>query len=331
MAPASLEKGTMGVTRVGPGARRGPRVLVVALMLAALLAAPMPLGAWDDIGHQLVAAIAWRHMTPEARARAVALLRSAPADAALASLYDELAVAGEDRDRAFFMIAATWADRVRDRERPEYAYHRSSWHYVNFFWEQPEPGAPGVERPDLGTNGEVLIRLEEQGGVVGDPSRDAAERAIALAWVLHLVGDLHQPMHASARITAEHPEGDRGGNLFRLGEDMNLHWYWDSITGRSRARGPEETELEYLDRLAKEIETAHPRERLEDRLKPGAYEAWARESWELARTRLYPADLEQGREPSEAYRGGAFGIASERFALAGYRLAEVLNRLLGGE
>lgn len=317
----------MGVSRVKHGSRRRPRALVVAL--AVLLAAPVPLAAWDDVGHQVVAAIAWRHMKPETRSRVVALLRSAPADAGLASLYDELVEAGVERDRAFFMAAATWADRVRDRDRPEHAYHRSTWHYVNYFWEQPEPGAPGVERPDLGTSGEVLLRLEELGEVIGNGSVAASERAIALAWVLHLVGDLHQPLHTSARITAEQPEGDRGGNLFELGEGMNLHWYWDSILGASRAKRAGETELEYLDRLASEIEAAHPRERLEARVSPGAYEAWARESWELARTRLYPAELERGRAPSEAYREAAFGTATEAMALAGYRLAEMLDRLVG--
>src|ERR1051325_3148327 len=142
----------------------------VALLSAALLALPGS-ARWDAAGHRTVAAIAWEHMTPRARARAVALLLHGPALANLASLRP---AEGSEaaRDRALFLNAATWADLVRNRDQAWHVYHHATWHYADFYWDA-ENGQP-QDIPDTGPD-----------------SLNAAERIVALGATLADSGAAH--------------------------------------------------------------------------------------------------------------------------------------------
>lgn len=315
------------------GRSRSPvrRAVAAAIALGGLTLVAAPAAAWDALGHRVVAAIAWEELSPAVRAEVTRLLSAAPPDSDLPALMPA-GGSQEKRRRELFLAASTWPDIVRDRDHPQRrdAYHRSNWHYINYFWEQGPETAPR-ERTDLSpqpTN--VVERLEALAEVLGDPGADPAERGIAAAWILHLVGDLHQPLHTSARVTEREPEGDRGGNLFHLDAegDDNLHYYWDSILRRAtpwwlRWRLSE-------DRLARELAAEHP-------APPGSeleadfeadFEAWAREGFATARQLVYPPTLRRGREPSYAYRKVAREAASEAIARAGHRLAAVLETAL---
>ncbi|HEX2643844.1 MAG TPA: S1/P1 nuclease [Thermoanaerobaculia bacterium] len=296
----------------------------ILLAVAAVFFLSSPLPAWDAAGHQVIARIAWDNLTPAARQKAVALLRSAPPDADLANLSAD--------GRELFLKASTWPDIVRDKAFParEAKYHHGSWHYTNFFWEQPADGPPR-DRPDLKPAAENAVeRLGELDAALKDPGRSDAERAVDLAWLLHLAGDIHQPLHASARVTPEEPEGDRGGNLFLLApkDDDNLHWYWDSILVRRHPREGMD-EARYVEKWAERIERREPRERFAGRLEPGRYEEWAREGFATTKRMVYPRSLQRGVEPSWFYKRKAFRTARPALALAGYRLADLLNRRLG--
>jgi hypothetical protein len=309
------------------------KLILVAALLGAGLAAPAPLHAWDELGHRVVARIAWDHMTPAARAKAVELLMAAPADAALLELFPRDGRPLAIRQREFFIMASVWADLIRPGRfpgAPGAEYARSDWHYVNHFWEQSRPGARGVPRRDLAVAGLLVDRLREFDGPLGDDSRPAAERAVELAWVLHLVGDGHQPLHNSARITPVEPEGDRGGNLFLLHGRLNLHSFWDRLAGPAYPWAPGDTSsAAYVGSIADRIVAMHPRASFEGRLHPGNPERWSLEGAEIAMRHLYPADLRRGERPPPHYVHMARRIAAERLALAGYRLADYLNRNLG--
>jgi hypothetical protein len=309
------------------------RLLLVLALLAAGVAAPAPLHAWDELGHRVVARIAWDHMTPAARAKAIELLMVAPADAGLLDLFPRDGRPLAVRQREYFIMAAVWADLIRPSRFPDTpgaAYARSDWHYVNFFWEQPRLGARGVPRPDVPHAGRLLERLEAFDGPLGDETRPAAERAIELAWVLHLIGDAHQPLHNSARINPQDPEGDRGGNAFELNGRLNLHSFWDRQAGPAFPWVPGDTAAaDYVGSIADRIVARHPRSAFAGRLHPTDHERWSREGMEIAMQHLFPADLRRGHAPPPHYRRMAQRIAAERLALAGYRLAEYLNRNLG--
>lgn len=323
----------------------------VAITLVA--ASPAPAHAWDDVGHMAIAAIAWRHLTPDVRARAIALLRGAPPDAGLAQLQPN--TGGPDaRDFALFVRAATWPDLVRDRR--DYArfktYHHPTWHYLSAYWRTGPDGRPEAVTGLPVDSQNVAERIPVLYRVVANPAERAESRAVALAWVLHLVGDVHQPLHTVSRVTPEHPDGDRGGNLVRLAS-TNLHAVWDDLfdvaraerrpgdpRGRRSARGrgaggaggaaATDAKLERAVRVADALEAATPMASVLPRVTEGRVSAWVAEGTRLAETVAYPPALVDGGPVPDGYRDQARAVAGPQAALAGYRLASALNAALGG-
>jgi S1/P1 Nuclease len=292
-----------------------------ALVTAALLALPASAG-WDAAGHRTVAAIAWEHMTPRARARAVELLLHGPALAKFASLRP---ADGSDpaRDRALFLNAATWADLVRNRNETWHVYHHATWHYADFYWEVEDGRAHDIPNtgPDSLNAAERIVAL---GATLADPSAADTTRAVALAWVLHLVGDIHQPLHASSRVTPAEPlpKGDEGGNTFHLDDNRNLHAYWDRILDEAVVPEPGEDSIAYASRMARQIDRgAEPPAAGSEPL------GWAHEGLRLAQSAVY-SGVGRGTAPSAAYQAEALKVAEGRIALAGYRLAALLNAAL---
>ncbi len=160
-------------------------------------------------------------------------------------------------------------------------YHHSPWHYVNIFWQ--ERRRKPVERRDLPIQGNLIDRLSERAALLGNPAAPAGERAVALAWFEHLVGDVHQPLHVTARITAFEQKGDAGGNGFCLGKthpvgahecSANLHALWDDLL--TTRRGPES-----VDAIAASLQQKHGKPLF---LGLGKYDGWPRESYKLATT-----------------------------------------------
>ncbi len=232
-------------------------MLLVLLVLA--LGSATPARAWDELGHRVIARIAWDRMTPGARDRAIELLMAPPPRAGLADLLPRDGRPMEERRAEWFTRASYWPDLIRSERHPGHEYGQSDAHYVNQFWEQTAPGAPARPRPDVPLLGELLNRLDYFRGTLGNPAVPDTQQAIDLAWTLHLVGDVHQPLHNSARMTRQEPEGDRGGNLFRLAGKQNLHSYWDGAIGPAFPwmRGDRD-EAGYIARIARTIERQHP-------------------------------------------------------------------------
>jgi hypothetical protein len=292
------------------------------LLAAGFAFAGHPAVAWDALGHKVIARIAWEHMRPETRAKAIALLKAAPVDADLAE--------PDLDDRQLFERAATWPDIVRDEAFParHEKYHHSNWHYINYFWELDANGQPRAVDRLQPQEVNIVERLHALERSVADPARDASLRAVDLAWVLHLGGDIHQPLHSSSRVTSTEPEGDRGGGLFKLKGD-DLHWYWDSVLTKRYRRWWKKGDEALVERVTRIVERDHPEADFADRLKPGRYEDWVQEGLKTSQTAVYQG-VERGKTPSRQYLQKAAGIAEPAVALAGYRLAEILDRALGG-
>jgi hypothetical protein len=264
----------------------------------------------------------------------VAMMRQAEPATQLPSLFPEDKRAMEVRAREFFRRAATWPDLIRDV--PE--LHHSTWHHRDFYWRQDRGLA--IDLPDLLVHPENLLeRLHFFRKVLANPTVPARERAIGIAWALHLVGDIHQPFHCSARVTTTERKGDHGGQDFEVAfrspphpprERYSLHAYWDDMLDRAVPRRSGERLGAYLQRAAVLVVSHHPRAQLEPELKPGQFDAWARESV-IAAQSAYPASLRRGQEPSADYRSMGAQVALGRLALAGYRLALMLRDVAGGD
>lgn len=311
--------------------------LLLFLMIAPVLVGSV--SAWDDTGHKLTAYIAWEQMTPQAREKAIKILLSAPEDSSLSAFFMQDSRSVAARQRELFMIAATWSDIVRNKDfKNRYAkYHHGNWHYEDTFWRDSDGKVELVTemQPDKENAVERLFVFDK---MLRDASVSDADKAIALAWILHLAGDIHQPLHDSARVTKYDPKGDQGGNLFMLSPKgaigdarLNLHWYWDSIVGRSVARVNDACDSDYLPAIAQEMMKKYPFAKMQSRLKIGKFDEWQQEGFQIASTKLYPPTLKFGEMPSDGYKKQAFEIAQEQITLAGYRLGEMLNQILGDQ
>ncbi len=292
--------------------------------------------AWDDTGHKVSAYIAWRQMTPEVRAKAVKLLIAAPEDSHLSVYYLSGSRSRAAKEFDLFMIASTWADIIRNREfKVRYEkYHQGPWHYADIFWKQTGGKAEMLENRSEGLAIAKLYDFEKE---LKNDSVSDAEKGITLAWFLHVAGDVHNPLHNASRITEIEPKGDQGGNLFLLSPPdavaenrVNLHSYWDSILRRNVPRENDACDAEYISSIADKITKKHSFSQMKERLKLGDYREWNAEGFRFLNQSVYTEELKRGELPAKKYQSRAFAVGQEQIALAGYRIAETLNRIFGG-
>lgn len=287
------------------------------LLCLLLFAASAPADAWNAAGHRLSATIAWREMAPATRAAAGRLLAGHPEYAR----WTAHAPAG-DADHAAFLAAATWPDDIKRDRRfhddgdaptatqpgfPDMARHRR-WHYADHDLD---------DGTRLG-RGELDRRLPQLIETLRDARAPAGERAYALPWLLHLVGDAHQPLHVASR------RDDAGGNrlwvetlLHPRRPAMTLHAYWDDLPGPPWLRG------ERLEAAATALLDAAPAGEVIDDAA-----GWIAESLALARSAAY-ADLDDAAPVIDArYHERALAAARTQIVRAGRRLARLLDALL---
>jgi len=306
----------------------------------AFLLFPTIVSAWDNTGHEVVAGIAWDNMQPAVRVKAIALLQGATDDDCLKALFPTDSRPRAEREREFFIRAATWPDIIRDGDCEDLSH--PNWHFADHFWKGFSGGtganAPhDAGKPTPSPNAiEQLTTFRDIVPCKTAPCAANAERAEDLAWILHLVGDVHQPLHNAARITTQSPKGDRGGNDFHLEpDDLPLHTYWDHIIDNSVAiRSTEKGhhQLAYIKRLITMIEHDHPRESMANDLQTVDFAAWSAEGFKTAEEMAYPESLKPNEEehpaPTEMYRKEVFAACDRAIALAGYRLADLLTHML---
>lgn len=263
--------------------------LLVCAWLAALL--PTAAHAWSGYGHRLIGRLAETELTPQARAEIARLLGAAE---------------DRKRDRRMLGDIADWADSLRD-DHPELGRASARWHFVNL-GEDRCRYAPRKHCPDGNC---VIGAIETQRGILADPKRSDAARAEALKFLVHFVGDAHQPLHAGYAH-------DKGGNTFQIqlnGKGSNLHTLWDrEIVGSAKLS--EDRYLQHLQRMPL------PREARVGIADPAA---WAQASCRIVlrdgfyppRARIEPAYFAQWRPTVDA-----------QLLIAGHRLAVLLNDAL---
>ncbi|MCH7903991.1 MAG: S1/P1 nuclease [Armatimonadetes bacterium] len=272
-------------------------------IVAALTVVAATASAWSDAGHGAIVFLAYRHLTPEVRAKVDVLLK-----------------VGVDKKYAPLEMAAIWADATRTDEN-------GPWHYINVHFRTD--GKP-VTNQALEEN--VVWAIDRFTKQLADATLTEEQRADALRYVLHFVGDAHQPLHNVARDTERYPNGDRGGNEFAIkpGNGLpswttNLHRVWDSGCGAFALpmRAGEEGFVERAEELADVLAGFHAREDLDADVRNLDPKAWIRVGSAIAITSAYVT--EEGGTPSTLYLRSGQRICMRRAALAAYRLAEILN------
>jgi S1/P1 Nuclease len=330
------------------------------LALAALLVAAAPAAAWNGVGHLMVAKVAYDGLGDAERHKAHELLKQHPH---YTSYLIKNRPTGAAEDEWAFLRAAAWPDHIRGPlppEKPDPAvirYHRPGDHYVNvpIFPKGVSEEFCARVRARPGQH-DVVSALQQRVAELTLRTAAADDKAVALAWLMHLTGDIHQPLHCGTLYTEDlFPTGDAGGNGTGVrvnGVPVRLHTYWDGLLGKALdlpaevKDTPEYTELAYkvaclgAARLAKD----HPRDTLEE-VKKADFKDWMAESSELAvRVAYWDGEIarvavkvppgfnapipEGAKEVPDGYATRAAEVARRRAALAGYRMADLLRHYL---
>ncbi len=307
---------------------------LISWVLCILFVLPTPLFAWNKGGHMVSAAVAYhvlKHDSPKCVAKVVAILKEHPQYESNWLLRINVIpnATDEEKEMMLFMQAARWPDDARGSEE----FHHSNWHYINLPYK-PE-GQPDSVHAKPADADNILRAYELNLGKVRDHREDAEERAVAMCWVFHLIGDVHQPLHVSQLYTTQFPKGDRGGNKFLIrakagASSITLHQYWDDLViGSDRFQSVRNKAIELRNR------EDFSKNRLHE-LKEIHFEKWASaESFRLVKDVVYRHGKIVGATESatavalpEDYSHVAKPVAERRIVLAGYRIANVVKKAL---
>jgi hypothetical protein len=286
--------------KIGRSVPSSDRVAIILAAITIVSLRPTSVRAWGVEGHHIVARIAWSQMTPATKHGVQNLL-------------------GADD----FVRASTWADEVRP-QRPE----TYNWHFVDIPYREtkfdPLRDCKPTDRGDC-----IIAELERTRRVLSDATGSTEEQKEALKFLMHFVGDLHQPLHVIDDL-------DRGGNDVHVtlaGQPAatvrgtaNLHGVWDT-TFISQA-GLDETA--YAESLIADL-TAHPVPQTQV-----DFAKWAEDGHRIGVQVAYAFDGFSSTGPpagvvelSTEYQRAALSVIGQQLELAGVRLARLLNELFG--
>jgi hypothetical protein len=275
--------------------------------------------AWGDKGHEIVGLIAQHYLTPTVRRKVDAII--AQDRSGLATTDTGEAIADE----------STWADEYLDADDRRLHYIATrNWHFVDLERSGADMSAacfgratlpPGIPASAGPANDCVVDKIEEFEAELANPRTPPPERLMALQFLLHFVGDLHQPLHAS-------DDHDRGGNskhvtLAGMGSG-NLHAFWDSQFVEALGTEPQAVANSLTTRITAAEKAAW---------ETGTAEQWAMDSYSVSKQTAYGA-LSSPRPDgvyglTASYEAKAKTAVADQLSKAGVRLALLLNRALG--
>jgi len=315
-----------------------------------------PAVAWNPSGHMIVALVAYDNLDDATKAQAIELLRSHPRfhDHFERYMPREIQHAGKEKqDEWIFAHASTWPDLVRsanDRVTRQDVdkYNRPWWHFIDepIYLNDAEKhqlehhlsvnlkrNPPSGNDDDRNMN--VIQAVKNSSRIVKDEKAPKEKRAVHLCWLLHLVGDAHQPLHSSALFTTHRFRGnDHGGNYLEVAHDYPLHGFWDDQISTDE---PYETVRILATDLEQNPELTAAGESAAGKLDVGQ---WIDESHVLAKKYVYTPEVMQqvaAREKHShlgelelpaSYESDAENVSERRAVEAGHRLARLLNELL---
>ncbi|HEX8077728.1 MAG TPA: S1/P1 nuclease [Chthoniobacterales bacterium] len=294
-----------------------PRILksVIRICVIWIIAlTPSISWAFGPGGHMIVAKIAYDRLNPKAKAQA---------DKLLAILIDPANTTKKDKD---FVNASHWPDDLRSiAQEPLKSKFAPTFslHFIDRPFSTDGTRLPGVPTPNIVTALNDNVKILKT-------STDPKAQAQALRFIIHFVGDIHQPLHCATRVDKTHPSGDRGGNdLFIDNPAKELHRYWDGGIGSFPKAGANfaPPSLSAIPPAVAKVKLGNPDTDPALKLNaPFAFQNWANESLAMAKVTAYDS-LKNKDKPSAAYNAKALSAVRKRAAWAGYRLAALLNAI----
>jgi hypothetical protein len=316
------------------------RAFTVPLVVCALCTAPS--WAWDANGHQEIADITWTRLSAKAKREIRAILFQAdpafrPASTSQADVRAAFRKAATFPDvikgnhstiyeQKVIDLNSTWHPETDPLVSPTERERCKTWHYVDLPIRYGANPTPGVARSNALRA--LKLSIERLSTLEMAATKDRQEQFWWLAWVEHLTGDVHQPLHCTSSYEF-HPGGDAGGNLYMIvnpastsGATMRLHSYWDAgIEHAWRTDG-------FAGSPFQEVTTSWKR-RASLRPAPLDYKdldirTWIDDGATLADTIVY-VNLAQNSMPDSGYVAVHENLCRRQALLAGYRLSEILN------
>ena len=312
-------------------------------VLVFVLVFPASVQAWWECGHHIIALLAFEQLPKAKQEKLYAILKSHPK-------FDvDFQPQVNVRNVPRWQIGRTgyWPDVARQDDE----FNRPTWHYQ--LGATAVVGTPGedVEVPDFPgpVPGSASLKTRDLyiaqaydlcARILAEESAPADQRALAICWLAHLVGDSHQPCHAgSLYVKGIFPDGDRGANRIKTVQRRNLHALWDSLLGDQF----DETDIERrMFEIKNNTRVWSAARRAARQPRDRSIRVWLQESRALGAGVVYATDVgdalkaaqRSGRtelevvDLSEAYLKNAGRIAQERAAYAAFRLARIWNECL---
>jgi hypothetical protein len=265
---------------------------------------PLNSYAWNAMGHMVIANIAYEQLKPDVREKVDKLVGN------LNTEYPEM---------SSFLHLAYWPDAIRSQRIETFTH----WHYIDLPYSSDGTAVKG----DVIDTDNAVWAVKRIEVVVKNQHANPYDRARFLSFLTHIVGDLHQPLHTVTLFSASHPNGDRGGNQYHVlinNKPINTHSLWDSGLGSFDGKNGRTTDQ--AKELALTLMQLYPASRFGDRVNDLNPDNWAQEGFENAKKYVYSTPENQA--PSTAYMTIGKQVAEQQAALAGYRLANLLNALL---
>jgi hypothetical protein len=260
--------------------------------------------AWNTLGHMVVANIAYTQLTPEVRAKV---------DKMVTDFNDEYSSIHS------FLDIAPWPDTLHSQKIESFSH----WHYIDIAFS-----ADSTALQDLTDTDNIVWAINTIEPVLKNKNANKYESSRFLAFMVHFVADIHQPLHTVSRITSNYPNGDQGGNLYKILDPMkttstiSLHKFWDEGADLFN----DDTSADHITFLTQTIMHDYPENTFGNAVNDLNPETWANEGLESAKIFVYTTP--ENQIPSTNYQNSAKQIVEAKVALAGYRLANLLNLLL---
>ena len=279
--------------------------------------------AWWEAGHMLVADIAYANLNSNAKKVVKDLLPYMDAESTARNSYSY----NQTNPNYSLMAISHWPDDLH--AFPNYLSTTRTWHYIEDAYSED-----GTEIPSIIPRDNVVWAINQFRNHLGQKKANKYSRARALAYLVHFVGDIHQPMHCAELHSAILPNGDRGGNSYKIyyKEDNgdvihNLHALWDSaLRVYPKKNYPHDVNKpKDINALMKLISADYPRSYFKEELKILDPDQWHQESHAIAKI---AHQTKFDSKPTESYISSNTELAEQRIVLAGYRLAEILNKIL---
>lgn len=278
------------------------RVIFAPVILTLALLNPITSYAWNAMGHMLVAKIAYTQLKPKARKKVDQMI----------GYFNE-----EYTDMKTFLNIAYWPDEIRSQNINTY----TRWHYI----DTPLMLDGTLLQENTIDSDNAVWAIKNIKETVANDHANPFERVRFLAFLVHIVGDMHQPLHTVTGVSAAHPKGDQGGNTYlvkRGKATMRLHQVWDNGLGSFNG----EHSFSSASQLAETIMQSYPREYFGSAVYNIDPTNWVDEGLSTAKKYVYATP--ENSKLSDNYIQNGKKISEEKIALAGYRLAEILNNLL---